>query len=179
MENYFAAKALLFTNLDREENPGAAVINLDDAYGVKLMHLLANSQVRMIPYTVQGAAGAEIEARDIVSTAMGTEGTLRIGNETYAFALPLIGSYNVANALAAVGGALALGIAPHVIIRAAARYASGAWSPGEICLDGRRHGCGRLRAYRRCGAQGPDGFAWHHEGTPHRRARAVGVIATQ
>ncbi len=116
MENYFAAKALLFTNLDRVENPGVAVINADDAHGARLIKLLANSQVRMIAYTVEGATGAEIEARDFVSTASGTEGTLRIGTETYAFTLPLIGSYNVANALAAVGGALALGIAPHVIV---------------------------------------------------------------
>jgi len=115
MENYFAAKALLFTNLDRAENPGIAVINADDAYGVKLIKLLAG-RVRVIGYTLQGASGAEVEACDIVSTAMGTEGTLRIGSETHAFTLPLIGSYNVANALAAVGGALALGIAPHVII---------------------------------------------------------------
>ena len=115
MENYFAAKALLFTNLDREENPGVAVINADDAYGLKLIKLLAG-RVRVIAYTLQDRADAEIEARDIVSTAQGTTGTLRIGGEAFPFTLPLIGSYNVANALAAVGGALALGIAPHVII---------------------------------------------------------------
>ncbi len=115
MENYFAAKALLFTNLDREENPGIAVINADDAYGQKLIKLIAG-RVRVIAYTLQAKSGAEVEARDVVSTAMGTTGTMRIGDETYAFTLPLIGSYNVANALAAVGGALALGIAPHVII---------------------------------------------------------------
>jgi len=115
MENYFAAKTLLFANLDREEKPGVAVINADDAHGVRLMKMLAG-RVQVIAYTVQGRAGAEIEARDIVSTATGTEGTLRIGTESFSFTLPLIGSYNVANALAAVGGALALGIAPHVIV---------------------------------------------------------------
>ena len=115
MENYFAAKSLLFANLDRPENPGVAVINADDPHGVKLMKLLAG-RVRVIDYTLQGRPGAAIEARDIVSAATGTEGTLRIGDETYPFTLPLIGSYNVANALAAVGGALALGIAPHVIV---------------------------------------------------------------
>ena len=116
MENYFTAKAILFTNLDRENNPGVAVINADDAYGVRLMKLLATSHVRVISYTLQGMAEADVAAYDVVSTANGTEGTLCIGNETYAFTLPLIGSYNVANALAAVGGALALGIAPHVIV---------------------------------------------------------------
>ena len=115
MENYFAAKALLFTNLDREKDPGIAVINADDVYGERLIKLLGG-RVRTIAYTLQGKAGAEIEARDIVSTADGTTGTLRMGEETHEFFLPLIGSYNVANAMAAVGGALALGIAPHVII---------------------------------------------------------------
>jgi len=115
MENYFSAKSLLFTNLDREENPGVAVINADDAYGQKLIKLLAG-RVRVIAYTIQGRAGAEVEAREVVSTANGTEGILRIGSESYPFTLPLIGSYNVANALAAVGGALALGIAPQVIL---------------------------------------------------------------
>ena len=115
MENYFAAKVLLFANLDRPENPGVAVINADDPYGKRLIEML-HGRIRVIPYTVEGEAGAEIEALNIVSTAQGTRGMLRIGGETMPFALPLIGSYNVSNALAAAGGALALGVAPHVIV---------------------------------------------------------------
>jgi UDP-N-acetylmuramoyl-L-alanyl-D-glutamate--2,6-diaminopimelate ligase len=115
MENYFAAKVLLFANLDRAENPGVAVINADDLYGKRLIRLL-RGRVRVIAYTLQGEAGSEIEATDVVSTAGGTTGALRIGDETFSLTLPLIGSYNVANALAAAGGALALGIAPRVIV---------------------------------------------------------------
>ncbi len=115
MENYFSAKTLLFTNLDRVENPGVAVINADDAYGERLIKLLAK-RIRVIPYTLQGRAGAEIEAREMVHDASGTQGTMRIGGETFSFTLPLIGPYNAANALAAVGGAVALGIAPRVIV---------------------------------------------------------------
>ncbi len=115
MENYFAAKVLLFANLDRPQNPGVAVINADDPYGQRLIEML-RGRIRVIAYTVQGAAGAEIEALGIVSTAQGTRGMLRIEGETLPFALPLIGSYNVANALAAVGAALALGVAPRVIV---------------------------------------------------------------
>jgi UDP-N-acetylmuramoyl-L-alanyl-D-glutamate--2,6-diaminopimelate ligase len=114
MENYFAAKVLLFANLDRAENPGAAVINADDPYGKRLIRLL-RGRVRVIAYTLEGEAGSEIEATGVVSTAGGTTGALRIGDETFALTLPLIGSYNAANALAAAGGALALGIAPRVI----------------------------------------------------------------
>jgi UDP-N-acetylmuramoyl-L-alanyl-D-glutamate--2,6-diaminopimelate ligase len=115
MENYFGAKVLLFANLDRAENPGVAVVNADDPYGERLIMLL-EGHVRVIAYTLQGQAGAEVEARDIVSTIDGTTGTLRIDDETFPFTLPLIGSYNVANALAAAGGALALGLAPRVIV---------------------------------------------------------------
>jgi UDP-N-acetylmuramoyl-L-alanyl-D-glutamate--2,6-diaminopimelate ligase len=115
MENYFTAKVLLFANLDRARNPGVAVINADDPYGQRLLTLL-RSRVRVIGYTLQGETRADIEARDIASTAEGTLGTLRIGSEIFPFTLPLIGSFNVANALAAAGGALALGIAPRVIV---------------------------------------------------------------
>jgi len=115
MENYFAAKVSLFANLDRAVNPGVAVVNADDPYGQRLIEML-QGRVRVIAYTLEGVAAAEIEARDVVSTAGGTTGTLRLGGETFPFALPLIGSYNVANALAAAGGALALGISPRVII---------------------------------------------------------------
>jgi len=114
MENYFAAKVLLFANLDRVQKPGAAVINADDPYGKRLIEML-RGRVNVIAYSLQAVPGVEIEARDIVSTAQGTTGTLRIGGELFPLVLPLIGSYNVANALAAAGGALALGIAPRVI----------------------------------------------------------------
>jgi len=115
MENYFAAKVLLFANLDRTEKPGVAIINADDPFGSRLIEML-RGHVKVIAYTLEGISGTEIEARDVVSTAQGTTGTLRIGEEKFPLSLPLIGSYNVANALAAVGGALALDIAPRVIV---------------------------------------------------------------
>jgi UDP-N-acetylmuramoyl-L-alanyl-D-glutamate--2,6-diaminopimelate ligase len=114
LENYFAAKVLLFANLDRAANPGVAVINADDPYGVRLIRMM-QGRVRVIAYTLTGSPESEIEATDIVSSASGTTGRLRIGTETFPLSLPLIGSYNVANALAAAGAALALGIAPRVI----------------------------------------------------------------
>jgi UDP-N-acetylmuramoyl-L-alanyl-D-glutamate--2,6-diaminopimelate ligase len=115
MENYFAAKVLLFANLDRAENPGVAVVDADDPYGKRLIQLL-RGRVRVIAYTLQAEAGCEIEATEVISTAQETTGMLRIGDETFPFAIPLIGSYNVANALAAAGAAWALDIAPRVIV---------------------------------------------------------------
>ena len=115
MANYFAAKQLLFENLDRPGNPGIAVINIDDSYGLKLAQAFSK-EIRVIPYTVRGQAGAEITAHDLRVDAGGTSGTLHLGGETFEFSLPLIGSYNVSNALAAAGAAFALGIAPRVIV---------------------------------------------------------------
>jgi UDP-N-acetylmuramoyl-L-alanyl-D-glutamate--2,6-diaminopimelate ligase len=115
MENYFAAKVLLFANLDRLMHPGIAVINADDPYGNRLIKLL-EGRIRVIAYTLEGLQNCEVEATNIVSTAEGTTGQMRIGQEIFPFSLPLIGSYNVSNALAAVGGARALEIAPRVIV---------------------------------------------------------------
>ncbi len=72
-------------------------------------------RVRLMAYSVEGRAGADIEATSLKYDAAGTRGTLRIGAESYPLELPLLGSYNVANALAAAGAALAFGIPPHVI----------------------------------------------------------------
>ncbi len=114
MENYFTAKVLLFANLDRPIKPGIAVINADDPYGQRLIDLM-RKRVRVIAYTLQGAGGCDIEATDIVVTAEGTTGQIRIGTDTFPLTLPLIGSFNVANALAAAGAAWAIGIDPRVI----------------------------------------------------------------
>jgi UDP-N-acetylmuramoyl-L-alanyl-D-glutamate--2,6-diaminopimelate ligase len=115
MENYFEAKRLLFANVSRALNRGVAVLNLDDDYGAKLARWLPKG-VRAITYSVRGARGAELVASGLEVDALGTRGTLHLAGHPHDFELPLIGSYNVANALAAVGGALALGVEPAVIV---------------------------------------------------------------
>jgi UDP-N-acetylmuramoyl-L-alanyl-D-glutamate--2,6-diaminopimelate ligase len=115
MEKYFEAKRLLFANLDRAGKPGVAVINLDDPYGARLAQAFSPS-LRTITYSVRGASDAEITADRLSVNAAGTKGMLHFEGTTREFELPLIGSYNVANALAAVGGALALDLSMDVIL---------------------------------------------------------------
>jgi UDP-N-acetylmuramoyl-L-alanyl-D-glutamate--2,6-diaminopimelate ligase len=115
MENYFEAKRLLFTNVARTLNRGIAVLNLDDEYGAKLARWLPRG-MRSITYSVRGARDAELIASGLEVDALGTRGTLHINGHPHEFELPLIGSYNVANALAAVGGALALHVPPALIL---------------------------------------------------------------
>ena len=146
----------------RAQSPAWRCSMLDDAYGARLIELLPRARAR---HRLQrrGARGAEIEASDLEVDADGTRGTLRIGTRhSPTSTLPLIGSFNVANALAAAGGALALGIAPARHRRAPARHAAGPRPAGEIRSRRRRARRGRLRAHRRRGAQGADRPARHH-----------------
>jgi UDP-N-acetylmuramoyl-L-alanyl-D-glutamate--2,6-diaminopimelate ligase len=90
---------------------------------------MLKGRVRVIAYTLHGDPAAEVEATGVESSAGGTTGTLRIGHEEFPFTLPLIGSFNASNALAAVGGALALGVAPRVIVH---RLATTPQVPGRL-----------------------------------------------
>ncbi len=115
LEKYFEAKRKLFANLDRAQEPGTAVINLDDAHGRELARGLS-SRVRVLGYTTEGREEAQIAAGNLRVSATETSGTLRIRAEEMPFTLPLVGAYNVANMLAAVGGALAVGREPRQIL---------------------------------------------------------------
>jgi UDP-N-acetylmuramoyl-L-alanyl-D-glutamate--2,6-diaminopimelate ligase len=100
MENYRDTKAMLFTHCAKvAEQAGksmVAVINLSDSYGA---HYKSISQAaRTLTYATTDDLGADIVA---------------IGD--IAIALPFGGTFNVANALAAVGYGIARGFAPDVI----------------------------------------------------------------
>jgi UDP-N-acetylmuramoyl-L-alanyl-D-glutamate--2,6-diaminopimelate ligase len=103
VEAYFRAKARLF-------DPGStpiAVINTDDAYGRRLMAELAGvDHLQTITYALSDAA-------DLVLEASGSRFRWR-GNDVV---LPLVGSHNVSNALAAATTALALGLDETTIVQ--------------------------------------------------------------
>ncbi|MFO7274863.1 MAG: UDP-N-acetylmuramoyl-L-alanyl-D-glutamate--2,6-diaminopimelate ligase [Symbiobacteriaceae bacterium] len=104
MENYFAAKARLFRLLQ----PGAAaVVNLDDPYGRRLIEEMP-AGVRI--YTYGFSQGADIRAEDVQITTTGSRYRLITPFGAADVEAPyLFGTYNVANAMAAVGAGLALG----------------------------------------------------------------------
>src|SRR5262249_8391494 len=113
MEDYFAAKRLLFSAEGGapviEVEGGISVINLDDPYGQRLAgELDCGSGGDCITYSAAGA-DADLSARGVTFDATGSrflclrpEGELEI--ET-----PLPGDFNVANAMAALATAHALG----------------------------------------------------------------------
>lgn len=106
MENYFAAKRLLFEKYTRGE--WLAVVNADDPYGKRLYDLFGGKRVCIYGLENNEAQftakvkGKSVEGMDIEMTFP--------DESVFSFKLPLLGDYNVLNALQAAGIAWSLGI---------------------------------------------------------------------
>jgi UDP-N-acetylmuramoyl-L-alanyl-D-glutamate--2,6-diaminopimelate ligase len=109
MEDYFEAKALLFTGLANQEGKTkpTAVINLDDPYGAKLVDRLAK-KVPVITYGV--GVQADFRASNYHAEFAGTSYQLDARGKSYLVRVPLIGRFNVANSMAALAAASSMGI---------------------------------------------------------------------
>ena len=107
MEEYFKAKSRLFAGLGAMRKHGQAVVNADNEYGRRLIAGLGGENA-VVTYGVLG--DATISASDVRVSADGTYFVVRTPLGTVPVALPLIGRYNVHNALAAIGAAVVLGI---------------------------------------------------------------------
>ena len=109
MENYFEAKAKLFDQLPQQERKKkpVAVINIDDRYGQKLAARIAN-KVSVITFGT--AVKADFRASNYRMEFGGTSFQLDARGKSYLVRVPLIGRFNVANSVAALAAATALGI---------------------------------------------------------------------
>jgi len=109
MENYFEAKALLFTGLveQKSKTKPTAVINLDDPYGAKLVDRLGK-KIPVITYGV--GARADFRASNYHAEFAGTSYQLDARGKSYLVRVPLIGRFNVANSMAALAAASSMGI---------------------------------------------------------------------
>lgn len=121
MDAYFAAKARLVSLLASD---GAAVVNADDPWWAQLP-----SAPRVLRFGT--TADADLRAEDVRYTPRGSAWLLRVGAVSRPVVLPLIGDFNVSNALAAAAASLALGLAPELI---AARLATAPQVPGRLEL---------------------------------------------
>ena len=104
MEEYFAAKALLF---NPDYLKGLAVINLDDAYGKRLIQALPEAKVWS--YSTQDSR-ADLWMSDLSYGADSVSGVLHTPKGDTQFMSPLVGQFNLENLLAAVGAVLHLGL---------------------------------------------------------------------
>jgi UDP-N-acetylmuramoyl-L-alanyl-D-glutamate--2,6-diaminopimelate ligase len=116
METYFQAKALLFNS---EYLQGRGIINLDDAYGQRLIASLPPE--RVWSYSAKNSA-ADLWTDNLVYSPTGVSGTLHTPLGDRPFTSPLVGDYNLANVLAAVGCALHLGVDLDNIVAAVAKF---------------------------------------------------------
>jgi len=110
MDSYFAAKRLLFDSLLRED--GRAVINVDDDRGAEL----ARTTTRAVS-TCSLSPGADFTAEDVRLSLDGTRFRARIPAGVFEVQTPLLGRFNVLNALCAFGTGLALGLPPDAVQR--------------------------------------------------------------
>ena len=121
MDNYFEAKAKLFGMLGKMRKAGCAVVNADDEYGRRLVARLGGDHA-VVTYGVLSEAA--IQALDVRVSADGTYFVVRTPQGSRPIHLPVIGRFNVYNALAAIGAALSLGIDLGVIEHALANMHS-------------------------------------------------------
>ncbi|HET8645580.1 MAG TPA: UDP-N-acetylmuramoyl-L-alanyl-D-glutamate--2,6-diaminopimelate ligase, partial [Vicinamibacteria bacterium] len=124
MDSYFAAKRVLFDTLLRTR--GHAVINADDD---RAPALRAAARGAVIAYSLRQDSGADLTAREISLSLEGTRFRVRTPLGELDVHTPLIGRYNVANILAALGACLALELPPE---KALAGIASLAGVPGRL-----------------------------------------------
>ena len=108
MEAYFEAKARLFTNVAAQKRKkGQAVINLDDRYGAMLV---AQCKDKLPVITYGMGQRADFRASNVRTDFQGTAFQLDANGKSYLVRLPLIGNFNVYNALAAIAAASVMGI---------------------------------------------------------------------
>lgn len=120
MEAYFAAKAQLVAQL---APGGAVVVNRDDP----AWHGLRPGG-RTVTFGI-ATPSADVRAADVRYGARGSIWQLACGGERHPVTLPLIGDFNIANALGAAAAAWALGEAPSAI---AARLSTLPQVPGRL-----------------------------------------------
>ncbi|MCM8534959.1 MAG: UDP-N-acetylmuramoyl-L-alanyl-D-glutamate--2,6-diaminopimelate ligase [Lentisphaeraceae bacterium] len=100
MDEYFAVKRKLFTDQLKED--GLAIINIDDAYGLKLLESLPDEKCLSVGF----CDAAKVKLSGVSFSLNETKFSLLYKQQSYQVKTPLIGEFNVMNvALALVAAA--------------------------------------------------------------------------
>jgi len=109
MKNYFESKAKLFAQLAQQQKKRkpVAVVNMDDYYGEQLLDKI-DTKISLITFGM--GVRADFRASNYRMEFGGTSYQLDARGKSYLVRLPLIGRFNVANSMAALAAANALGL---------------------------------------------------------------------
>jgi UDP-N-acetylmuramoyl-L-alanyl-D-glutamate--2,6-diaminopimelate ligase len=118
MDEYFAAKQMLFTGAGAPAPP-FAVINRDDEYGARMQ---TGNDSQVLWYGL--GKDATVRARHISSSLEGLRFEVQARDGRFTVQSPLIGRINVYNILAACGAGLSYGLPPDTIARGIAQLRS-------------------------------------------------------
>jgi UDP-N-acetylmuramoyl-L-alanyl-D-glutamate--2,6-diaminopimelate ligase len=123
MEAYAAAKMALFTTCE----PGLAVVNVDDPFGVKVAAAARCKVLRV--RTKVGAADADIAPLSVDASASGMRIVAKVPGGDVEIKTRLVGLHNLENLLVAIGIASVLDLE---VDRAAAALESEIGAPGRL-----------------------------------------------
>ncbi len=98
MNEYFEAKSRLFSEVMQKE--GVAVINADDEYCAQLIKICEVAGHKIISF---GLSGEDIKLINRISKPDGQEIEISVEDKIYKLTLPLVGEFQVMNALCALG----------------------------------------------------------------------------
>ena len=122
MDAYAAAKMALFTTCQ----PGLAVVNVDDPFGVRIA---AAAKCKVLRVRTKVGAEGDIAPVSVDASASGMRIVARVPGGTVEIASRLVGLHNLENLLVAIGVASALELE---VDRAAAALATEIGAPGRL-----------------------------------------------
>ncbi|OGX14413.1 MAG: UDP-N-acetylmuramoyl-L-alanyl-D-glutamate--2,6-diaminopimelate ligase [Omnitrophica WOR_2 bacterium GWF2_43_52] len=125
LENYFLAKAKLFTALSKD---AYALLNLDCPYGRRLVGM---TQAPVVSFAID--SDADLRATDIKLSLDGSEFRLRSKEHEVTLSTRLIGRHNISNILASVAFSLTQGIGLEDIAKAVTAFSGVKGRLEKVC----------------------------------------------
>ena len=158
MEAYFEAKAALFT----AHHPARSVICVDGEYGRRLAERCKAAGADFVCVSAQDTPGCAVRVVSASYAPHSTDLVLDVEGTEHAFTLPLVGRFNVENAVVAFGIARALGFSAQDIVAA---LGSAPQVPGRL-----------ERVIGRDGTVPPFGVLVDYAHTPDSIAKAIDAV---